>query len=488
MLSYRRSFLLSQFLFIFCAFLILHIFYPNGGAGFIYMCSIWLIVTYAIFFIKEIKYAPSFNPFILLILVAIQYVGLNGISLASSIQAGDSIFFGKYIINNEISQGIVFLLLEHLLLFAGFYYAISKRENTKQDNAFIKKIRLSNIPYYKFAITIYILTLILRLINRAISLISISAVFDHIINEGQLVALMFLSYIFLKNGRETGKAKRAFWVIVVIEILFALGSGFKQPILMAVLPYLIYLTIAYKAGILSLNPKLIIKIGMLGCFIVFFVFPYISIFRDIAKREKLDWGAVPVEQVFSEYRDYILNRDETNNNEDMDYMMSRTGSVGCNSWSIAYAQQNGNYPRYYMYCLSAVVPRILWPDKPPYIIGQMMYNLARGNQDWETKSSAKTAFTIGFIGSSYFGLGLWGALILPLIAGLYCGWLWTYIRSKMYYNPIAIFIFYTMIIAIFKDFESFNDGGVIFYVYTLVYCLLLKLFPFSKYQLKYEKP
>lgn len=50
------------------------------------------------------------------------------------------------------------------------------------------------------------------------------------------------------------------------------------------------------------------------------------------------------------------------------------------------------------------------------------------------------------------------------------------------YNIIAIWLMYSIILVILKDFESFIDGGVIFYIISLFYLFLArKVFPMTKF-------
>ena len=113
-----------------------------------------------------------------------------------------------------------------------------------------------------------------------------------------------------------------------------------------------------------------------------------------------------------------------------------------------------------------------------------MYKLATGHSDWETSGRrANVAYTIGFIGGCYFSFGIIGALIFPFVAGFFVGWFWHFLRPYIYFNPIAIWAFYTIIKTIFKDFENLTDGGFVFYVWSLAYFVIIKyIFPLNSYR------
>lgn len=485
----RSRFLYWQAIFIAFAFIFFYALRLEGSATFLLMLSCWNCASYAYLFYEEIKLSPYFHPFIIFPLIAIQYIGLNGISLYFDIIDGTPIYFGIYKVNSYIGQGALYLTLEHFLIFMGYYYYDRKRMKHSHDY-WTDYFNISSpaIPYFKWAIIIYIAVWLIRILYGILPLASISSIFSLIHTQGQLISLTLL--IFLMFHENTDKSvTRTFWLITIIEIIYVLGGGMKEGILQNILPYIIYLIAGYKSGKIPFNAGLLTKIALLFVFVVYVVFPYINIFREIADRKHIPWGEVTISETLSEYADYILGEgrydDETvASDKGLEYVMSRAGSIACNSWSIHYAQENGLQTKYFYYCAMAIVPRFLWPDKPPVAIGGMMYRLATGHSDWEQSGArSNVAVTIGFIGGSYFSFGVVGALFFPLFTGLFVCWFWHFLRGRIYYNPIAIWAFYTIIKTIFKDFENFTDGGFVFYAWSIAYTLIIKhIVPLDKYK------
>lgn len=487
----RRKFSYYQFFFIVFAFIVFYAFQLKDSADFLLLLSVWNCVSYSYLFYKEVRYSLYFHPFIIFPLVVIQYIGLNGISLYYDLVAKVPIYFGIYKVNPYITQGAIFLTLEHFLIFLGyFYYDRIKMRNMEDYETDYLSIINKGLPYMKWVIISYLAVWLVRILSSFIPLTSISSIFVLFQTQGQLVSLTLLVILMIHDDNNHF-VTRIFWLITGIEIVYVLGLGMKEGILQNILPYIIYLIVGYKNGTIPLNTRFLLKLLLLFIFIVYIVFPYINIFRGIADRKHVSWNEVTVEETVSEYIDYITSegiysKTNTTSDKGLEYALSRAGSVVCNSWSINYAQENGLQPKYFYYCASAIVPRILWPGKPPIVIGGMMYKLATGHNDWETSGvKSRTAVTIGFIGGCYFSFGIIGALLFPFIAGLFVCWFWHYLRCRIYYNPIAIWAFYTIIKTIFKDFENFTDGGFVFFIWSIAYVLFIKYFlPFNKYKIE----
>lgn len=489
----RCNFLYYQFFFIAFAFIAFYALQLKGSTEFLLLLSVWNCISYAYIFYIEVKYAPCFHPFIIFPLVVIQYIGLNGINLYFNLETDTPVYFGIYKVNSYIAQGALFLTLEHYLIFFGYFFydriKMRKSENYNKEylNAFNK-----NLPYITWSIISYLLVWGIRILSEFVPLTSISSIFALLKTQGQLISLTLLVILMLHN-KDNNIAKRFFWSIIVIEIIRVLGSGMKESILQNILPYIIYLTVGYKSRKILLNGRFILKLILLFIFIIYVVFPYVSVFRDIANRKGVSWDEIKVEEAISEYIDYMTNEGHYSDeyaisDKGLEYALSRAGSIVCNSWSINYAQKNGLQPQYFYYCASAIVPRILWPDKPPVAIGGMMYKLATGHKDWETSGiKSRTAVTIGFIGGCYFSFGILGALFFPFIIGIFVCWFWYFLRCRIYYNPLAMWAFYTIIKTIFKDFENCTDGGFVFIIWSIAYVLIIKYFiPFNNYKLEQQ--
>lgn len=107
-LRIRRNFLFLQWGFhilLYCLFLLFDL---EKEANLLFVISFWYTISYAYILYAEIKYSLDFNPFQILILSSIQFVGLNGISMYLNILEGEEYKFGIYFINNYLQIGAYF--------------------------------------------------------------------------------------------------------------------------------------------------------------------------------------------------------------------------------------------------------------------------------------------------------------------------------------------------------------------------------------------
>lgn len=434
------------------------------------LASVLNILVFGILLYKELKYCSDFHPFMLLLIAGIQYVGFNGVSLYQTVMEGERVTFGVYNITNDLAKGALFLSLEHLLLYMGFAKVQSKYERILEPTIH-QRLMQSNVNFFKVAIEFYGFVWLLRVLENFVNLQAINSVLYNVTNQGQMVTLFFLLVAYLKTGYR--KYMQIHWIILAVEVVMVLSSGMKEVMMQNFIPYVIYLFLQVKSGSRSLNTSFIVKMGAIGAFVVFFAFPYVSLYREI------NWYKgrnASVSEVLSEYVEYMTtDKPSTKKNRDVDYMMKRTGSLGSNTFSIMYADKYGIQPIYMATAFSAIIPRFLWPNKPTIRIGLMVQQMANGKSNWQyTKGRGGASFTPGFIGSCYMSLGLLYALIMPFMMGIFVTNFWYYFKKRIAENVIAIWAIFTIVATAYKDFENFYDGGVIFCAFALVYCLIIK--------------
>lgn len=488
----RKHYLFLQGIALLISFILLLLTDFSGPHIIFLSLCVWNIITYLHLFYTEIKYSPDFHPFILLAIVSVQYIGINGISTYFDILDGNRIIFVTTDVTDMLIQGLWFLMLQHYLTFAGYFYIYKRKMAKNKDKEIISDIRLAKIDYIKWGVRSYLILWIFRLLGLFINWAAYSSIITSYTNQGQLITLTLLFYAAFKKKRPV--LNKLFWIIVTIEIIRVLGHGMKEEIIINLIPYLLFLFIAYKSGVVKLNGAFITKIGLLGLFVLYVVFPYISIFRNIANEKQLEWSEVSISMVLNEYSDYILREgkyrslssDELNKSS-TNYALSRAGSINCNAWLINRTRKKGTEPKYFMYCAYSLIPRAVWQNKPKVVVGNMMYEIALGHNDWDKRAQANsnvqtTALAPGFPGAAYMTFGMLGAIIAFLLSGIIMAYLWFFVRYRLYYNVIAIWLFYYMLMIILKDFEAFKDAGLVFYVMSAFYCVLIHLFPNSKYK------
>ena len=454
-----------------------------------YFLIVWNILTYTCVLYNEIVKSPYFHPFIIFALITLQYCGLSPISIAEILDSGETVYLGATPINKYLTLGYLFLSIEHFFIYCGYFLYDNKRLKEYENTDILESSSLLGNNLFKIAIYNYLFVILLRLINFFYPLASISSFIIGYAKNGFLVSLALLSYDMLKN--KNSRTSIIYWTITIIEIIIVLNDGMKQAIITPLLPYIIYLILLFKQKTDSHFPnKIIIQFLVIAIFVIGFVFPYIQTFRELSNKKQKDWSEISVTETLNVYIDNLFSSSNKKKGQSgLEYFMSRAGSVGSNSFSVSYADKRGISPEYFLYSTSAIIPRVLWPDKPAMLKGSTAYYMSLGNSFDDALVKAKkdkkatTSITLGFIGSTYLAFGFLGALIICTFAGYISARIWYFVKDKQY-NIVAVWLLYSLLTTIFIDYENFVDCGITFYMSTLVYIILIKLI--DKYYFKWE--
>lgn len=474
----RKQFIAYQAIVLCIMILSAFVFDLSESSTFIFLTSVWNIVSYATYFYVEMKYAPDFHPLQILALICIVFVGINSFDIFLQMLANKQHFFGIYRIDTVMYKGMIGLGLQHLLIFAIFLLG-ENRYNKEEHVTIADKIIYSPNNYFLWAKISYVAIWFFRIISYFIPLASLSSVLGNIISTGHLLTLFFILFEMVRKPNDNS-LKFIHWGIVALEISMVLGSGMKEDILRNFIPYIIYLLIIYKGKVQRINIHMLVSLGAIILFTTYFVFPYVSILRTIAERDKIEWREINTNIVFEEYNKYISLNDAQDDKEFSDrsinYMINRSGSVGCNSWAIDYEQNNGTNEQYFIYNATSLIPRAIWPNKPTFYPGIVIYQLVSGDTNWMDTmllEGNECSISLGFVGSCFFCFGYFG--ILFIVANSFFIWfVWHFCRDRMLYHPIALWCFISLIIVIIKDFEAFQDCGINFFVTTSLYLLIIR--------------
>lgn len=476
----RTRFIGAQLFVLLLALLYEYLVGKSNDYTLILIYSLWNALSYVWLFFRELKYASDFHPFQILALVTAQFIGFSGIKSYSALMSGENEYFGATLVNDAIYLGIIYLSLQHLILFGVFFYLENRRRRENRNELKIaERIKGNSINYYSWAIGFYVFVWLLRLSSLFIPLASISSVLAGLSSGGYIISLFFLTFSMIKNP-EKRRAGVLHWLIVAVEVALVMNHGMKEEIIRTLVPYCIYLLIMYKAGYAKFNGRFLMKVGGIMVFVVYFVFPYVSIFRSISIDTGRSWDQISTTEALSEYYNYINDKGRYANDDEersTGYLMSRAGAIGCNAFIIDYTQKNGTSPQFFKYCCMAIIPRIIWPNKPAIVIGGLAYALATGDSNWMYSQSADrygTAVSLGYIGSCYFCFGRLGAIMLIMLHGILIWYFWNFFKSRMSYNVVALWAFANIVFVILKDFESFSDCGLNFMVFNLLYIFICK--------------
>ena len=191
--------------------------------------------------------------------------------------------------------------------------------------------------------------------------------------------------------------------LFILNIISALSSGFKEPIIVCVLLLGVFLLPVYGKKVLPvLIPVLIL---------LFFVLPtFIGNFR------KLSSEGVDATTARNKSIDRILNNDNLTDDLQEDNWAFLTGRLSEISMFIKYTQSTPYYIPYYKTtlikdALQTIIPRIFWPGKPnvEQMVMERVYAARVVNR--ESIVSAKPAYIVDCY-LSYGGIGIWIGLFL----------------------------------------------------------------------------
>lgn len=480
LLKYRNQYVWIQAIVLGLLTMIIYLWDISFSIPLLYFMATWNIIIYGWVLYNELVKSQNFHPFIIFALITLQYCGFSPLSTINNVITGEDIYIGSTRVNESLTLGYLYLTLEHYFIYIGyFFYDNRKLMKSGYDTALLTNITYTPRKLYNVALYNYIAVLLLRLIDKiGIPLASITSILDSYAGKGFLISLTLLSYAILLDSKRS-LTKITFWLITVVEIAIVLGNGMKQEIITPLLPYMIYLIIAYKNGKLKItSPKFIVKLSFIVIFVIGFAFPYVTTFRGIAIREGKEWSEIPISQAMSEYWDNITGTDTENSKNGLETFMNRASAIACNSFSVNYTERYGHSFKYFISTTTRLIPRVIWPDKPNATVGSTATFLTMGySYDDAIKIASQTkhmhSITLGFAGSSYMALGALGVIIFSFIAGLATAMIWHFVNKRPN-DIVALWLFYNMMTTIFIDYESFIDFGVLFYAWSLIYVLIIK--------------
>lgn len=191
--------------------------------------------------------------------------------------------------------------------------------------------------------------------------------------------------------------------LLAINMLSALGSGFKEPIIISTLLLGIFLLPVYGKKMLPILFSVIL--------ILFFVLPtFIGNFRKMVSE-----GA-DVATARNESLNQIINSDNLVDDLQDDNWAFLTGRISEISMFIRYTESTPKYIPHYKASLltnsiKTIIPRFFWPGKPD--VEQLVMNrvYAAGVADRQSIVSAKPAFIVDCY-LSYGTFGIWIGLFL----------------------------------------------------------------------------
>lgn len=201
-----------------------------------------------------------------------------------------------------------------------------------------------------------------------------------------------------------GRSSRYLWpgvALFVLELLTSFISLAKWNIIMTMLAVVLGLFLSYRKMLILAAGFVVITV-----FYIIFLQDFISFARDRLGRERSMFGIV---EVLADYADGArLSADEVQG------WWSRQSVANAQGFAID-AYDSGSRGHSFEAILIALVPRVLWPDKPIITIGGEFNFLVNGNPE--------SASTPGIFGEAYWNGGWLMVIAVATYVGCVLGWL-----------------------------------------------------------------
>lgn len=444
--------------------------------NFVIAVGIINLLLYSYIFIGELKYGQQLHFAIFYYIMAIQSFGIGNIFQGIRLNEGFQFNFGGTVITDFIPIGAVFANFEFLLVFMGYYYILNKTQKKRiQISSVFKKINTSK--YFHTAMVIYIITILYDvLVYLDLNPFQNIGIISHIFNNGILIAMMYLVYDILSTER--GKSKHLLYFIMAIGVAKTMFGDSKEAIILNFVPYFIMLFYRIQEGnIKILSPKIIIRMSAFMLLMILVIFPIVTTTRVL--RNLNDGVPADVNQVIETYFSVLASPEDNsvyrNDRSITDEYVSRNYYVAPIAYALKHVESRGYIGSIFIeHSLMALVPRILWPEKPVIAPGMIAYDLTLGGNGINPTNRVFVNF--GFIGATYMTGGWLIVLLILPFAGIVLGWMWNFIqKGYILYNPIAIFVYFMLMRKMLVGGLSEWDLGILFCVNMLVYVIFIKL-------------
>lgn len=471
----RKIFIFLEGILIFVSFFVLNISNNVNIPLLTIFIGLFNTIMLTFLLISELRYHERFHLMIFYIVGAIQNGGISVISIGLKTNNEDIINFTTADITSYITCGAFLLSIEYFLFVLSYSLLQNKFLKNQIKDERVNAVFDYNVPY-KQAIFIYLLIWVVRALSfSGVKFNEISSYLVFIQNSAYLISMILLIDCMIVYYK---KSRYVFFLIFCIELLLNLNGDSKATIIMTIFPYFIYLIYASKKKMLNIiSAKNVLILFFALLFIILFVFPFGAIKREAF----FETGrSLTLSENLDRYIDFISysGNDEVNS-KTIDYFMSRNSTVAYNAWSAGYYINNGPYGfLVFNHTLMGLIPRLLWPEKPPVNTGLLVTTIIKGN-NVDFFQDETTYNPLGFFGCLLFTNGIFFALVFCFIIGFAIAYLDNYLKESISYNWMAVWLYINAFTVCFSNFSGFSDGGISFYVQSVLF--VFGVFVLNKY-------
>jgi hypothetical protein len=386
----------------------------------------------------------------------IAYVFSNGTYL--NLQAGfssgyGSIYFGSLIL---VIGNLVFVIICLI-----FWNKTNGRRSRKKQIQATKSYNL----VLRNAVILLAMSILLDICSHFINYANISHVIESFSQFSGPSGLLILA-IYKSDKKKLPFSVAWFvWIFIAVKAVSLLGSFWKQTIIIYLLPlsYLVYQNIIRKSKWKKITYTFLC--GALGSIILITVFNYIKISRNVgslgirvdnAAKVRMLLNSVPLKIISTESG---VMTNSLPNWEGIWAIFSRFNLYTPAAWVFKNVENSGYNRNMIDIIARTVIPRIFFPGKKPISPGAELTVELGLAKDVESANAS----TYGMFPAYYRNFGWVGVILGSFLSASWYSILIYYSRSRYLYNPIAMFIYFSLIVESIRWLESQFDGGISFF-------------------------
>ncbi len=434
------------------------------------------------------------TPMNVYLLAALLRIGIGSafFSYVQSIGLSGYLSLGPRDTSRSIANGYFLVMLGDWFFIAGYYM---KWRPSKSIPLYLRTFSSSQLDSIKLAIffTLLISISIKFMFAVGLPIHKLGAVANRL-NTWGLPSVVFIMLAY--RGYTQGRIKFYLTISILIITAYNLYLGFnsymKSDIFVPILPFIVYgLGFSRKinlAGKVRWQKGKIAAYSSIGMLCLLVIFSYSQDRRGEFDRDNKGQivGDSPdiipflFESITKTFTGEFLSEKNLKDEKGVFSIISRANTIVPSAWAYQYVQDFGTMEMETIYDgFIAIIPRILWPEKPLIATGRKVAVLLGQAENVET---ATTSTGIPIAASFYWNGGYFTLIIGMFVAGILYSIAWNWFSPQILYNPFACIACFYLYSESYRGFESATDGGIAYFAY-----LGLVFFPLSQFYHRYRK-
>lgn len=388
----------------------------------------------------------------------IAYVFSNGtyLNLMPILSGGyGSIYFGGLIL---VIGDIVFIIT---------CFSLLERRSRREKGTKLNQVTRSHSVILRNGVIFLIMSIFFTIINRFINFANISHLIGFL---GQYLGPsgLLLLAIYKAEYKKLPFAVAVFaWIFIGITVVLLSTSFWKQTIIIYLLPlgYLVYRSLAKKGTWKKITCGVVY--GTIGLIVIVTIFSYVRNNRYVSgSGTKIDFGArvnmlvdsLPLKIVAIGSSDRVVDRILDSGILDV---LCRFDLYTASAWVYSNVQDFGYKQNMIDNIGRLIIPRVLFPTKEPIHLGKELAVELGQAKDVE---SANTSSTFGMFPAYYRNFGWVGVILGAFFSASWYSVLIYYSCSRYLHNPIAMILYFSLIVESLRWFEAGFCGGIPYFL------------------------